>query len=425
MAPISRRSNWPLYLQIADDLREQILSETLRPGQRLPSEHSLMEAYGAARQTVRKAIAELKSEGLLDSEQGRGVFVRSRAAIVRSADELLSAARWGSGSPSDRSADAADGDPMVEVKVTQAPASVDVAARLGERKGKRVLVRRERTFDSERTLEVSTTYLPLDLVRGTAVEGEDISGQAVYAHLERLGHRLERFTERVATRMPRPAEARTLDLGPGTPIILIARTAWTSDGRPVAVSDEIMAADRYELRYEIPTRDRMRLVTTFDELSTAMIKVVLEARECLVAVGSRSREVRYLESIEEALREWPRLVHYRLLIGPPHHQVLKDHLLRLLKIRDPDSRDREYGSQTLFMGMVDDPVREPERFFVASERAAVVVVPSTTTVGNFDTGIVFERPGDARGLVQHAKTLYAGTQRLEDLDAVQQLSVLR
>jgi GntR family transcriptional regulator len=423
MAPISRRSNWPLYLQIADDLREQILSETLRPGQRLPSEHSLMDAYGAARQTVRKAIAELKSEGLLDSEQGRGVFVRARAAIVRSADELLSAARWGGGSPNDRAADAADGGSTVEVMVTHAPASVDVAARLGEREGKRVLVRRERTFDSERTLEVSTTYLPLDLVRGTAVEQDDVSGQDVYAHLERLGHRLERFTERVATRMPRPAEARTLDLGPGTPIILIARTAWTSEGRPVAVSDEIMAADRYELLYEIPPRDRMRLVTTFDELSTAMVKVVLEARECLVAVGSRSREVRYLESIEEALRERPRLVHYRLLIGPPHHQVLKEHLLRLLKIRDPDSR--EYGSQTLFMGMVDDPVREPERFFVASEQAAVVVVPSTTTVGNFDTGIVFERPGDARGLVQHAKALYAGTQRLEDLDAVEQLSVLR
>jgi GntR family transcriptional regulator len=101
MTPISRRSNWPLYLQIADELRDQILNEALRPGARLPSEHELMETYGAARQTVRKAIAELKSEGLLDSERGRGVFVRARAPIVRSADELLSAQRWqdGAGSP--------------------------------------------------------------------------------------------------------------------------------------------------------------------------------------------------------------------------------------------------------------------------------------------------------------------------------------
>jgi hypothetical protein len=223
--------------------------------------------------------------------------------------------------------------------------------------------------------------------------------------------------------MPRPPEARSLDLGSGTPVVLIARTAWGSDGRPVAVSDDEMAADRYELVYEVPARERVRLVTTFDELNAAMMAVVRDARECLVAIGSRSREVRYLEAIEEVVRERPRLVHYRLLIGPPHRQVFKDHLLRLLKIRDPD--DREYGLQTLYMGMVDDPMREPERFFVASEQAAVVALPSTTTVGNFDTGIVFEDPRDSQGFIQHARALYAGTQRLEDPDAVQQLPVLR
>jgi hypothetical protein len=141
--------------------------------------------------------------------------------------------------------------------------------------------------------------------------------------------------------------------------------------------------DRYELAYEVPARERVRLVTTFDELNAAMMAVVRDAPECLVAIGSRSCEVRYLEAIEEVVRERPRLVHYRLLIGPPPRQVFKDHLLRLLKIRDPD--DREYGLQTLYMGMVDDPEREPERFFVASKRAAVVALPSTTTVGNFAT----------------------------------------
>jgi GntR family transcriptional regulator len=421
MAPISRRSNWPLYLQIADELREQILSEAFKPGERLPSEYSLMETYGASRQTIRKAIAELKGEGLLDSEQGRGVYVRSRAPIVRSATELLSAARWHGNDPS--SLGETGTDTAVEVTVGHLGATADIAARLGIREGDLVLVRRERTFDRERTLEVSTAHLPLELVRGSPVESKDVSGKDVYQQLERHGQRLERFTERVATRMPRPAEARTLDLGPGTPIVLIARTAWSAEGRPVAVSEEIMAADRYELLYEITARERTRLVTSVDELSAAMVAVVSEAEECLVSVGSRSRDPRYLEAIEESLRERPRLVHYRLLIGPPHRQVLKDHLLRLLKLRDPQSRD--YGRQTLYMGMLDDPLREPERFFVASERAAVVTLPSLTTAGNFDTGLVLDHPRDAQGLVQHAKTLYGGTTRLEDLDAVQQLPVLR
>jgi GntR family transcriptional regulator len=423
MAPISRRSNWPLYLQIADELRDQILDETLKPGERLPSEHSLMADYGAARQTIRKAVAELKSEGLLDSEQGRGVFVRARAPFLRSAGELLSATRW----DDDAAVLAQDGSPeqgpAVEVKVGRGSATADVAARLGVREGAAVLVRRERTHDGDRTLEVSTTHLPLELTRGTALDGRDIVGPGVYSELDRLGHRLERFTERVASRMPRPAEARVLDLGPGTPIVLIARTAWTSEGRPVAVSDEIMAADRYELLYEVPARERTRLVASFDDLSAAMARVVHEARDCLVTVGSRSRDSRYLDAIEEALRERPRLVHYRVLIGPPHRQILKDHLGRLLKVRDPQSR--EHGMQTLHIGIVDDPVEEPERFFVASERAAVVTMPSLNTAGSFDTGVLLDHPRDAQGLLQHAKALYAGSQRLEHLDAVQQLPVLR
>src|SRR5229473_1663720 len=40
MPPLSRRSSRPLYLQISDDLRTQILQQQLRPGERLASEHS-------------------------------------------------------------------------------------------------------------------------------------------------------------------------------------------------------------------------------------------------------------------------------------------------------------------------------------------------------------------------------------------------
>jgi GntR family transcriptional regulator len=424
MAPISRKSTWPLYLQIAEELREQILNEELAPGARLPSEHSLMETYDASRQTIRKAIAELKTEGLLDAEQGRGVFVRSRAPILRSANDLLSRERWVDGGGALLGTDVAGAELRTEVKVDRAPASVEVAARLGLREGTSVIVRRERRFADDQTIELATTYLPGVLARSARFNSLDDGDTAsLYARLEGSGHRLERFTEHLASRMPRPAEARALDLGPGTPVVLITRTAWTAEGRPVATTDEVMAADRYELVYEIPAGERARLVSTVEDLQAAMVGVVRGAIECLVSVGSRSRDAAYLDAIEQTLRERPRLVLYRVLIGPPHHQVFKDHLVRLLEIRNP--RSREYGMQTLCMGLVDDPVREPERFFVASERAAVVTLPSFNTAGAFDSGLVLERPRDAQGLVQHGKALYAGSKRLEDVDSVKQLAVLR
>jgi transcriptional regulator with XRE-family HTH domain len=165
------------------------------------------------------------------------------------------------------------------------------------------------------------------------------------------------------------------------------------------------------------------VVCAFEQLQSAMLQVVITAERTLAAVGSRSRDPAYLEAIERALTERPRLVHWRVLIGQPHRQVLKDHLVRLLALRDP--ADRTHGMQTLHLGMVDDPVREPERFFVASESRAVVMIPSLTTAGALDTGVILLHPVQARGLVEHAKQLYAAAVKIESPAAVQALTILR
>ena len=57
-------------------LREAISSNRLAPGERLPSETELIEHFGVARMTVRQAVQELRSDGLVISQHGRGVFVR-------------------------------------------------------------------------------------------------------------------------------------------------------------------------------------------------------------------------------------------------------------------------------------------------------------------------------------------------------------
>ena len=166
-----------------------------------------------------------------------------------------------------------------------------------------------------------------------------------------------------------------------------------------------------------------QVVCGFEHLQAAMVRVVGSAMGSLAIVGSRSRDLAYLATIEEVLRMQRRLVHWRVLVGPPHRQVLKDHLVRLLDLRDP--ADRTYGMQTLHLGMMEDQIREPERFFVASESQAVVTIPSLTAASNFDTGILLAHPLQARALVEHAKQLYAGSAKLETLTAIEALPVLR
>jgi hypothetical protein len=166
----------------------------------------------------------------------------------------------------------------------------------------------------------------------------------------------------------------------------------------------------------------LRLLTSHRELIEGMAQVLREAQECLVVTGSRSRDVPYLDAIEEALREKPALVHYRVLFGPPHRQVLKDHLAELLKIRDPD--DRSLGFKTLHIGVIEDTQRRPERFFCACERSAVIVIPSLNVAEGFDSGVRLE--GDeARALVQHAIQVYHASRPVETAEAVSALAVVR
>ena len=50
--------------------------------------------------------------------------------------------------------------------------------------------------------------------------------------------------------MPTPAEARTLDLGTGVPVLSYVRTAYTKE-RPVRLTETIFAGDRNRLVYEL------------------------------------------------------------------------------------------------------------------------------------------------------------------------------
>jgi GntR family transcriptional regulator len=74
----SFRPDVPKHVQIAAALREQIKTGNLMPRLPIPSEPSLMQTYGVARDTVRKAVAVLREEGYVTTVKGMGSFVRDR-----------------------------------------------------------------------------------------------------------------------------------------------------------------------------------------------------------------------------------------------------------------------------------------------------------------------------------------------------------
>ena len=68
----------PMYRQIAEQLREEIQSGRLKPGEQLPTEGELRDRYKASRNTVRDALKWVISLGLVETRPGQGTFVVER-----------------------------------------------------------------------------------------------------------------------------------------------------------------------------------------------------------------------------------------------------------------------------------------------------------------------------------------------------------
>ena len=80
---INKQDNTPFYKQICEQIRAQVRSGALLPGQMLPSLNQLAIRCGISRETVKKAYNQLLRERILIAQQGKGVFVAGERASGR------------------------------------------------------------------------------------------------------------------------------------------------------------------------------------------------------------------------------------------------------------------------------------------------------------------------------------------------------
>ncbi|MDA0355248.1 MAG: GntR family transcriptional regulator [Proteobacteria bacterium] len=78
-----REDRTPLFLKVAEVLRQRIMREVWKTGEFLPTVNKLMEEFQVARVTVREAIKILASEGLVDPKRGRGTTILPHKGTVR------------------------------------------------------------------------------------------------------------------------------------------------------------------------------------------------------------------------------------------------------------------------------------------------------------------------------------------------------
>jgi len=242
----------PMYRQIAEDLREQIESGQLEPGQQLRTEFDLRDHYGASRNTVRDAIKWLANLGLVETKPGQGTFV------VKTIDPFVTTLtgdpRTGVGGDEGASY-ASEVDKQkrkpnrssVQVEIQQAPEPI--ASALGIPKGAEVISRHERRFIDALPWSMQTSYYPVEFAdRGAELlrSARNIDDGTVQYLANKLGIRQVGYRDRITVRAPNTNEADffKVPLDGRVPMYEITRTAYDGNGNPMRVTVTVYPADR-------------------------------------------------------------------------------------------------------------------------------------------------------------------------------------
>lgn len=228
----------PLFAQLRDALRADIVGGGLAPGDRLPSESALIARFGVSRITVRQAIAALQSDGLVQTVNGKGSYVtrpgrgEGRGPLVGVLEAMRRRGHRARGRlVSHRTVKAA----RAVARELDLPAGTPVGA---------VTVLRYR---DDVPFVVGTTWCAPSVAARLA--HEDLAAQDVATAIEAgLGLRSASTRVRVSAGLADARLARRLDYAPGAAILTIRTTTTGWDQRPIAYSETHCRADMMDYR---------------------------------------------------------------------------------------------------------------------------------------------------------------------------------
>src|SRR5574341_167675 len=212
LGTISKDSPIPRYFQLKELLRQEVESGRWQPGQQIPSEMELCEAFGISRTVVRQALRELEYDGLLYREQGKGTFVAEPKISESLVQDLT-------GFYEDMVARGLT--PVTQVLRQEVrPADEKVAHYLQIQPGDEiVLIERVRSVGGEPFVLV-VTHLPYYIC--PELVNEDLTTQSLYALLEgKYGLQLSHGRRTIEAVAANPYEVQHLGVQEGAPLILL------------------------------------------------------------------------------------------------------------------------------------------------------------------------------------------------------------
>ena len=230
----------PKYAQVIDELRRRIESGEYPPGSLLPSEHQLSDEFQIARPTVVRALRVLRQDGWIETQQGKGSFVRGRPALAglesqRTGEEALN--RDESREPGE----------LIEAGIS-APAPPGWPRCSAGRTRRRCWPGGWLSARTARPRSWSPGGCPRRWPKAPTWAWPSRLHGGVRGHLSRRkGIRVDHVLEQVTARHPTTQEARLLGVGKSAPMLAMYVAARDASGEPVLVLEVVMPGDRHEL----------------------------------------------------------------------------------------------------------------------------------------------------------------------------------
>ncbi|MCO7274460.1 MULTISPECIES: GntR family transcriptional regulator [Cellulosimicrobium] len=236
---LDRDGSTPLYIQLANILREKIEGGEWAVNHKIPSENELNQTYGISRMTARQVLAQLANEGLIFRVQGKGTFVAPRKISTRSPAykgirEQLEQMGY------------ATSTQLLGMELGTPPSNV--ARTLGLPSGAHAYtVRRLRLVEDE-PISLHTSYIPQALAED--LDRHDPAERQLCAILEdAYGLRMDHVVETLETTTPSAADARVLGVGRTAPLLLLTQQISTATGTPFEHSRILFRGDKIRLEF--------------------------------------------------------------------------------------------------------------------------------------------------------------------------------
>jgi len=235
----------PLYAQIAQRFREQILAGQLASEARMPTEEQLCESYGVSRSTVRQAMAELLQQQMVVRRRGLGTFVveRSKAQrVTHPVGSLFHAVNY------------IGNVRYANLSRAEAAPPTEIGEKLGLEPGEKCLTIAEVGSSDGLPLTHAQMYFPLRF--GRKLRARDFASgttivQLIEQHFGLRAQRAEQIVDPVA------ADRVTADLLGvvfKTPLLRITRVYYLADGSAFGASVIQYHPQRYRLQIDLVER---------------------------------------------------------------------------------------------------------------------------------------------------------------------------